>query len=153
MWGRTVQGRLQRMSLRRCGVVWENNSILCCRSAVILQKSGADRTTTVICVYHSTRCQGPSRTNQDHAKKLPEEGYGVGRRQWRPGAGGEAASYSLLFKMMFALWHPAPSIVIFHNIMASLAPWPSGWPLIKGKKRNPWFILFLQKCSLPFSSV
>ena len=34
---------------------------------------GGDRTTTVICVYCSTRCQGPSRTKDDHMKKPEEE--------------------------------------------------------------------------------
>lgn len=37
------------------------------------------------------RCSGPWRANQDLGKKLAEQGYGVGRGQWEPGAVGESS--------------------------------------------------------------
>lgn len=135
---RTVQDRLWCLSLPRCGVVWGNNSSLGCRSVVLLQRAGrGNRTTRVTCDYCSTRCRGAI---QDQGGPREETGGGWawgGARTGRKLGRGRSSSLSLLFEMMFVLWHSAASIVISHNIMGRLAPWPAGWLLIKGKKK-PW---------------
>ena len=159
MWGRTVQGRIQRMSLQRCGVVWENNFILCYRSVVIFTESWGWQD------HHSHLClsfnqvSGAIQDQPGSCEETVRGGVWGGERTVRTRGRGRDCLPSLLFKMMFALWHPATSIVISHNIMACLAPWPSGWPLIKWKKKLliytfpsetlPAFLLRVAVFSLP----
>lgn len=99
-------------------------------SVVILQRAGADRTTTGIRVYCSTRCLGAIQTQpgccEESSRRRRCVGRGRGRGQQGPRTGEEQGARqagrqpSLLFRMMFVFWHPASSIVISHNITASL---------------------------------
>lgn len=92
---------------------------------------------------------GPRTTTWRNQRRM-----GVGWGEDRDDLGQErSSSLSLLFEMMFVLWHSAASIVISHNIMGRLAPWPSGWPLIKGKKETLDLLSSFRNVPLPFYSV
>lgn len=143
--GTTVPGRLQRLSVQSCGAVWENSSSLGCRSAVILQRAGADRTTPSFVFIVRPGVGGHPGPTRILRRNWQGRGMGWGEDRedpgpWGRGGGARLAGKrapSLLSEMLFALWHPAASTVISHNITACLAPLPSGWPLIKGKKQKP----------------
>jgi len=109
---------------------------------------GGDRTTTVICVYCSTRCQGPSRTKDDHMKK-PEDGRGLGQGQRGPGTrekqlplppvGDDVCVMTFCRLHCCFSQHHGPLGTLTIRVAAH-----------KRKKRNPGFTLFLQKRSLAF---
>lgn len=144
--------------MQRCGVVWEINRDQGCRSAAILQRAGADRTTTVTRVYCSARCLGAIQTQVGSCEETGRGGVREqGRQQWGPGAGARAGCAGWLggclpfsFEMMFVLWHPAVSIVISHNIIACFVTLTIRVASHKRIKRNPGFTFSPQKCCLPF---
>lgn len=142
--------------MQKWGVVWEVNSSQGWRSAIVSQRAGADRTTTVIHVYCSTRCLRAIQTQPGAREEMGSPGaWGARQNSEDPGQ-----RESRICGLTALLGGPTPVCIMtpcrahcyFSQHGPASARWPAGWPLIKGKKQALDLFL-LQKCSLSFYSV
>lgn len=123
-WGGQCKIDSDASSLQRCGVVWGNNSSLGCRSVVLwLKELGG--VTGPLKSHLWLLFNQVSGGHPDQGGPCEETGGGWawGRGQDREEMGqGEKHSLSLLFEMMFVLWHSAAPLLFLTTSWAAWHP-------------------------------